>query len=192
MPSPLSTDQLLALAHTYWRSDTTYDLRQERSPETERREERWEQALREIGRWHALLRDLRAELPRFTIGDGTATPDACFRCVVYPVKGDPLPPFGWAVVGCVSILAPLYIVYGVRYEDTSQTRGRPKLCFEPLPPEMKPSADILSKKFEETLGLTKLPRELAETPVPLFVEWVEPPRTTLFHALFTNAPDNLP
>ncbi len=41
-------------------------------------------------------------------------------------------------------------------------------------------------------GSSKLPREVAETPVRLFVQWVEPPETTLFHALFSNEPDNVP
>jgi hypothetical protein len=67
-----------------------------------------------------------------------------------------------------------------------------KLMFEPFPLEMDLSANVIARKIEATFGFSKLPRELAETPVPLFVQWVEPPRTTLFHALFTNEPDNVP
>jgi hypothetical protein len=191
----LSKDQLLSIARDYWRSDNDYSLRQEKSPEIVRLEARWEEELGCLDRWHGFLRDLRQELPSFTIGDGTATPDACFRCVAYPVKGQkgqPLPEFRWVVVGCVSIVAPVHIVYAVEYGRDSKTGHGSKLMFEPFPSEMKLPADVIARKIEETFGFSKLPRELAEMPVPLFVQWVEPPRTTLFHALFTNEPDNVP
>jgi hypothetical protein len=188
-----SREQLISIAQNYWRSDKEYQLRQEKSPEDKRREARWDQELKKIDRWHAFLRDVRQELPNFTIGDGTATPDACFRCVAYPVRGHPLPPHHWVVVGCVSILAPIYIVYAVEYGRVgNRTRLNPRLSLEPFPPEMRLPADVFARKFEETFGVGKLPREIAETPVPLFVKWVEPPETTLFHALFTNEPDNVP
>jgi hypothetical protein len=189
----LSTEQLLAIARTYWRADKSYELRQEKSPEAARLEVRWNQALARVDRWQAFLRELKQELPDFTIGDGTATPDACFRCVVYPVKGRPLPPFDWIVVGCVSILAPIYIVYGVEYGRVgNRKRLNPRLRFEPFPSGMRHPADVIARKIEESFGVSKLPRERAETPVPLFVQWVEPPETTLFHALFTNEPHNVP
>ena len=194
----LSREQLLSIARNYWRPDNDYSVRQEKSPETMRLEARWEEELEQPERWRGLLRHLRQELPSFTIGDGTATPDACFRCVAYPVKGQPLPAFRWVVVGCVSIVAPIYIVYAVDYGRDSKARYGVearhdfKLMFEPFPPEMELPANVIARKIEATFGFSKLPRELAETPVPLFVQWVEPPRTTLFHALFTNEPDNVP
>ena len=187
------TEHLISIAREYWRPDKNYQLRQEKSPEDRKREARWAEELKKIDGWHSFLRDLRQELPNFTIGDGTATPDACFRCVAYPVKGRPLPPHHWVVVGCVSILAPVYIVYSVKYGRVGdRTRLNPRLDFEPFPPEMDLPARIIAKKIEETFGASKLPREIAEIPVPLFVKWVEPPETTLFHALFTNEPDNVP
>jgi hypothetical protein len=190
---PLSTEQLISIAREYWRPDKDYRLRQERSPEDNRLDARWEQELKRIDRWHAFLRELRQQLPNFTIGDGTATPDACFRCVAYPAKGRPMPPHNWIVVGCVSILAPIYIVYGVKYGRVGNRTGlNPRVVFEPFPPEMQLPAGLIARKIEETFGVSKLPREVAETPVPLFVKWVEPPETTLFHALFTNEPANVP
>ncbi|HEX8824792.1 MAG TPA: hypothetical protein VF794_33035 [Archangium sp.] len=189
----LSTEQLISLARTYWRPDKDYQLRQEKSPEDRRLDARWTEELKRIDRWHAFLRDLRQALPSFTIGDGTATPDACFRCVAYPSRGRLQRPDPWIVVGCVSILAPLYIVYSVKYGRVgNRTRLNPRLGFEPFPPEMKSPAEVIARKIEETFGVSKLPREIAETPVPLFVGWVEPPETILFHALFTNEPDNVP
>lgn len=104
-----------------------------------------------------------------------------------------MPPHNWIVVGCVSILAPIYIVYSVQYGRVGNRMGlNPRVGFEPFPPEMQPMADLIARRIEETFGVSKLPREIAETPVPLFVKWVEPPETTLFHALFTNEPDNVP
>ncbi len=104
-----------------------------------------------------------------------------------------MPPHNWIVVGCVSILAPIYIVYCVKYGRVGSRTGlNPRLGFEPFPSEMELPANIISRKIEETYGVSKLPREIAETPVPLFVQWVEPPETTLFHALFTNEPVNVP
>lgn len=188
----LSAEQLLSIARNYWRSDRYHHLTQEMSPEAHRLEARWEQELRKLDQWHAFLDELEQALPGFTIGDGTATPDACFRCVAYPVTGRPLPPFDWVVVGCVSILAPIYMVYGVEYERDGRTRRGSRISFEPLPPRMRLAADVLARKIEATFGVSALPRELAETPVPLVVEWKEPPETTLFHALFTNQPESVP
>jgi len=189
----LSTEHLLEIARNYWRADKDYELRQEKSPEFARFEARWNQALEGIERWREFLRELKQELPDFTVGDGTATPDACFRCVAYPVRGRPLPPFDWVVVGCVSILAPIYIVYGVEYGRVgTRKRLNPRVRFEPFPSEMRHPADVIARKLEQSFRVDKLPRESAETPVPLVVQWVEPPETTLFHALFTNEPGNVP
>jgi hypothetical protein len=191
-PEPLSVEQLLSIARSYWRFDKEYHYRIDSSPEHVRLCARWDEALKKHEQWLDILEELERELPGFSVGDGTATPDACFRCIAYPGTR-PLPAVNWLVVGCVSILAPLYIVYGVRYGQVrDRKRLDPQLFFEPLPPEMRAPADVISRKLEETYGYSKLPAELARTPVPLFVQWVEPPETTLFHALFTNEPDNVP
>lgn len=189
---PLSAEQLLGIARKYWRSDKDYYLRQETSPETQRLQGLWEQKLEKIERWKAFLHDLLHELSGFSVGNVVTTADASFRCIAYPVTGTPLPPFNHAVVGCVSIVAPVYIIYGVEYEHIGGTRRNPKIVFEPLPPSMRFPADVIARRIEATFGVSALPRELAETPVPLFVEWKEPPDTTLFHALFTSEPGNLP
>ncbi|MCY1076865.1 hypothetical protein [Archangium lansingense] len=143
-------------------------------------------------RWKAFLSDLQQALPGFTIGNVVTTADASLRCVAYPVTGTHLPPSNQVVVGCVSIVAPVYIIYGVEYERIGGARRHPRIDFEPLPPGMRFPADIMARKIEATFGVSALPREIAETPVPLFVEWKEPPHTTLFHALFTSEPGNLP
>lgn len=191
-PMTPTPEELLTIAREYWRPDRYQHVTQEPSPEDDKREARWEEALQKVDRWHAFLNDLSQALPGFTIGDGTATPDACFRCVAYPVQGRPLPPFDWVVVGCISILAPIYMVYAIEFERAGKERLGAKVRFEPLPPQMRQPADIFARKIEETFGASALPREVAEIPVPLVVEWKEPPETRLFHALFSNQPESVP
>lgn len=67
-----------------------------------------------------------------------------------------------------------------------------RLFLEPLPPEMQAPAKLIARKIEARYGAEALPRELAELRIPLIVEFKEPPETTLFHALFTSQPENLP
>lgn len=185
----LSKEKLLTIARTYWRSDEQYELRGEHSPEYTRLAERWEEELTKISRWWAFLEELEKELPDFTIGDGTATINACFRCLAYSGKN---PPHAFAVVGCVSILAPVYMVHGVRYEIVEGERRNPWVSFEPLPPDMRSPADVIARKIETTFGAAALSPELAATPVPLIVQWTKPPETTLFHALFASQPERIP
>jgi hypothetical protein len=96
------------------------------------------------------------------------------------------------VVGCVSILAPVYTVYGVRFEYGETTRVLREVTFDPRRPEIRAPAEVITERIEAVFGFSALPREFAETPVPLFVQWKQPPDTTLFHALFTNEPGSLP
>ncbi|WNG59135.1 hypothetical protein F0U59_33685 [Archangium gephyra] len=138
------------------------------------------------------MKDLQQELPEFSIGNVVTTADASFRCISYPVTGNPLPPVNQAVVGCVSIVAPVYIIYGVEYDLIGEERRHPRVVFDPLLPGMRFPARVMARRIEAAFGVSVLSREIAETPVPLFVEWKEPPDTTLFHALFTSEPGNLP
>ncbi len=187
-----SVDQLISIAKNYWSSSKEYYLRQEPSPEAKRLHERWEQELQRVDRWWAFLDELEKELPGFDIGDATATPDACFRCVAYPTRARPQPAVRWVVVGCVSLLAPVYTVYGVQFEYGETTRTFKAMALDSLQPEIRAPAEVIARKLEATFGVSALSREVAERPVPLFVQWREPPETTLFHALFTSEPASLP
>lgn len=187
-----SREQLISIAKDYWSSNEEYHSKQEITPEAKRLHERWELELKKMDRWWAFLEGLERELPGFPIGDATATPDACLRCVVYPSRARPLPALYWAVVGCISILAPVYTVYGVQFEYSETTRVFKAMDFDPHRHEIRTRAEVIARKIEATSGFSALPREIAETPVPLFVQWKKPPETTLFHALFTNEPGRLP
>lgn len=195
----ISAEYLLSVARNYWRSDHEFDGKLERSPELERFQGLWEEKLEKIDEWWVLHDELRAALPHLKIGDATSTVDACFRCLVYadqqPVSEDPedeLRSRCWAVVGCVSILAPVYTVYGVQYDYKGREWIARRVFFDPLPPEMWAPSEIVARKIEELFGVEALPREIAETRIPLIVERREPPDTTLFHALFTSRPESVP
>ncbi|HEX5753694.1 MAG TPA: hypothetical protein VFZ09_46320 [Archangium sp.] len=198
---PISAEELLAVVRQYWRSDHEFDDKLERSPELKRFHAVWKQALKNLDQWRALMDELRVELPHLNIGHPTATCDPCFKCMVYtnqePVSSDPYDDEPrsrlWTVVGCLSVLAPVYTVYGVQYDYKGRdVRGSARVFFDPLPPEMQAPAEVIARKIEARYRAEALPRESAEIRVPLIVHFKEPPETTLFHALFTPEPENLP
>lgn len=190
----VSSERLLAIAQKYWRADRQYDDALVNAPEYDRLGDLWEQQWRDDPeRWFSFLDALARALPDFTIGDATpGSTSGAFRCVAYAESPRKPPPFRFALVGCVSILAPLYTVYGVEYDFVGRERHNPRLSFEPFPPEMREPAEVIARKIEATFGVHALPREVADTPIPLIVHHKEPPETTLFHAFFNSQPDNIP
>jgi hypothetical protein len=188
----LTFEHLLSIARRYWPSTLEQYLHPESSPEVARFHALWEQELQKMEQWGACVRALNRDLPGFTLGNVTAPVDACLRCAAYPETPFERPGLRWVVVGCVSILAPVYTLYGVQYAYSDTKRIGHKVFFEPLPPEMQAPADIIAQGLESTFGVSKLPRQLAETPVPLFVDPQQPPNTTLFHALFISQPESVP
>lgn len=189
---PLLFDDLLSIARNYWPSTKDAYLKQEVSPELARLQGLWEQELRGLDRWWTLLDEVGKALPGFTLGDATATRDACFRCVAYPSDAPSPSKPRWVAVGCLSILAPVSFVYGVQLDYRGAERVSQQARFGPLPPEVRHAADVITRKLAATFGATELPRELAQLRVPLFVEFKEPPETLLVHALFTSSPESIP
>jgi hypothetical protein len=188
----LTAEQLLSITRNYWPSDLESSLKPEGSPEVARLHDLWGKELKKMRQWAEFVRALNEDLPEFTVGNITATFDACLRCGAYPRTNRPPSSSGWVVVGCVSILAPVYAIYGMQYEYSGEKRFGEEVFFEPLPARMRAPADIIARKLEATFGVSALPRELADTSVPLFVDSRKPPHTTLFHALFTSQPDSVP
>lgn len=187
---PLSAEQLLAIARNYFRSDKEYENKLVNSPEHIRLCDLWDEKLKKLDQWWAFLEELEKELPGFTIGDGTATANTSFRCSAYPPR-DPTYLRPWVVVGCVSILAPIYTVYGVQFEYSGKKHSGYKVFLDVLPPEMRYPAEVIARRLEATFEVRALPHEIAQTPIPLIVDWKEPPHTTLFHALFTSEPQSI-
>jgi hypothetical protein len=186
-----SAEELLVIARRYWPTDNSYALRHERSPETQRLHAQWKQEQRRVEAWRALLPELRRDLPGFSIRDNTSTLDAGFRCAAYAPAARGKPPLEWGVIGCMSLIAPVYTVYGVHLEYRDKKRVREQVFLGELPHEMREPAAVMARRLESTFGVSALPLEVAALPVPLLVEWKAPPVTTLFHALFTSEPENV-
>ncbi|XXF80681.1 hypothetical protein P2318_13285 [Myxococcaceae bacterium GXIMD 01537] len=189
---PPSIQELLVLAGRYWRSDDLYYRRNEKSPESLRLDALWRDSMPLMESWRAMLEDLRRQRPDFTFGEITTTADTCFRCGAYPPGAAAQPTRRWAVVGCMSIIAPVYSVYAVRHDYLHGEVVDIHLLFDPLPPELRADARLLAEHIETRFRIDALPPELAALPVPLFVELKEPPHTTLFHALFSSQPTSIP
>jgi|GEM_PF-589503 len=194
---PLTAESLTALVHNYYRADRDFDLRLENSPEAERFLSLWvQERTNKMDQWDAFVDELQSALPQLDVSNITSTCDASFRCAVYSqTESMPLvrrPVSRWVVVGCVSILAPVYAVYGLQFSYPGGRRTTDQVFLEALPPEMQVPAEIVARKLEATFGVTALPHELARTPIPLIVEFKEPPYTTLFDALFISIPDSVP
>ncbi len=190
-PTP-STEDLIKIVQKYYDSSNAFHFTLEPSPEESRREELWSKWIEHREPWSALRASLRSELPNYETGETYSSADGGPRCIIYPPKHLRTPSSNWLVVGCVSLLAPVYFVYGV---ERDYTEGRPrniKASFEPPPPNMSLPAQVMARTLETSFGLSAVPREVAETPVHLFAGNLEPPRTTLFHTLFTNAPESIP
>jgi hypothetical protein len=192
----LTVEELLSRARPYWPTDPECVMRGEDTQETARRFALWDREVKQRGgEWYAMLADLRQELPGFGVHMVTAPSDTCFSCSAYPPKEQEKPPLVQLVVGCMSMIAPVYMVYGLHYESRPKKfykNSNHQLFFEELPPELRGPADAVARRIESRFGASRLPPDLAATPVPLCVDILCPPHATLFHALFTTHPDSIP
>ncbi|REG30866.1 hypothetical protein ATI61_106336 [Archangium gephyra] len=138
--------------------------------------------------WEEFLRRLRAVFSGHPVSDVTYPfADACSRCCVY--LKTPLPDGGRVVtrvVGAVSILAPLYLVYVTTQRvGSDDTATRPQLEFTPTG-EAKSFADTVARLIEQVFGYRPFPMELADIPLPdLRVESLHE-SATLLGALFAD------
>lgn len=190
----LSLVELIERVRPYRRTDDVYASRHERSPEDERLYALWSQEDHQLEQWEALLAQLRADLPRYRVEDVSHPRDAGFRCTVDPPTGERSELHRRVVIGCMSLLAPVYMIYGLQYPRRHRQGSvdEPMLFFGELPHSMREPAAVLARRMEARFNVTALPAELASTPVPFYVDWRVPPDTTLFHALFSSEPDNVP
>ncbi|WP_233595501.1 MULTISPECIES: hypothetical protein [Corallococcus] len=91
----------------------------------------------------------------------------------------------------MSILAPVFTVYGIAFKYEGHKRSDARLHVGPMPDAMAQTAILVAKELEARFGVHALPQAVAATPAPVVVEWKKPPHTTLFDALFTSEPDNV-
>ncbi|WP_223642127.1 hypothetical protein [Corallococcus sp. EGB] len=189
-----STEELLVIARRYWRADQAYDFRLDPSPEYLRYEALWNEKRKEFGRWVALLEEIQEALPDGKVWDYTPpTANPSFGALVYPRHEKIMhrPQKVWVVAGYLSILAPVYTVHCIRKEYLGTQLRSTKVFLGPIPLELQGIADTVARHIETEYGATALPLEVAQTPVPLYVNLMKPPQTTLLHALFTSEPENI-
>ncbi|WP_434388151.1 hypothetical protein [Melittangium boletus] len=141
--------------------------------------------------WLAFRDEIGSKLPEYVIGETYSSHDGGPRCIIYPPDDLRTHSSDWTVVGCLSLLAPVYFIYGLERERQTKVR-RYKVSFETPPPHMSLPAKIIARTIEASFGASALPRAVANTPVQLFVGNLAPPKTTLFHALFTDEPETIP
>jgi hypothetical protein len=192
MSFPPSTEDLVRIVRNYYNSSSDFLFMSEPSPEENRRQVLWMQWMENMEPWTAFRARLRAELPNYKTGEACSSADGGPRCVVYPPRKSWFPQANWEVVGCVSLLAPVYFVYGVEYDYIDGRTQNYKASFGPPPSNMVLPTQVVARVIEEIFGFSALSREQAETPVPLYAGLLEPPETTLFHTLFTSAPGSVP
>ena len=187
--------ELIRIAHQHYPPGSTVFIDIDRAtPEFQRWSEAWDKALA-WDRWASLLNELRAAFPGRPVGNVTQPGlSACLRCCVY--LEDPLPEGGRVLTrlaGAVSVLAPLYFVYGtVQHIRADDTWTRPQFFLQP-PDEIRPHAELLVQHLERVLGYQPFPLELANEPVPgrcvYFFNGGEP---SLLDALLGRDRGNLP
>jgi hypothetical protein len=197
-----------------------------RTPELQRWQETWSQAL-EAEPWVALRNALRAEFPGHELGThAPAYHSACYTCIAYlpmrpsaPASGRPL----IRVAGAISLLAPVYLVYGTVEPPPADRSERDQLLktaleelrnvgsweerfarfTQAIPPaqqlhlrpteEMAPTAAVMARVIERTLGHRPFPVELATLPVPdIRVPSLHSEGPTLLSALFSSDLASLP
>jgi hypothetical protein len=191
----LTVEELIARASHYWPADFEWHERGARAPENDRRLALCKQQWQLRGeQWSALVADVRQELPGYAIRDATAPSEPCFRCAIRPPKEELKPGLEQVVVGCLSMIAPVYAVYAFQCEYRRGKRlqnSNERLFLDQLPPEMRKPADVVARKIEARFGVERLTPEVAATPVPLYVDITFPPHATLFHALISEQPDSI-
>ncbi|WP_434388157.1 hypothetical protein [Melittangium boletus] len=188
-----SKEDLLALVQNFYASSGETLYTPVVGPETQQLHAVWAKRLEDMTPWNDFLDGVERALPGFIVGDTLSTSDGGLRCMLYPPKPVRSPEAHWIVVGCVSLLAPVYTVYCVeRTHMGDGSRQDRAAAITHAPISMQSPAQVLAKKIEARFGATPISPEDAQAAVPLFVGARHPSEATLFHALFTSEPEIIP
>jgi hypothetical protein len=169
--STAEKENLIQIAHTYY-------------PEGQPWEQAWDRAI-EWKECDTLIQALQAVFPtdraaRFM----QPRMAACVYCILLlesrDLDGRQLLT---RIVGAISILAPLYLVYVTKESiDATQPLPPPRAIFSPEGPE-KSHASILAQLIEQHLGYRPFPLELANVPLPdIHVDFLHSDQPTLLTA----------
>lgn len=171
MSQDLSARALVALVHRYYpahlvsEDDPRYDASEEAQRLTALRSAEWENS----GPWNAFVLRLREE---FTARRVWELPYLIYEPVRYvrvTVPGTGLTPGEGElkeVVCMLSVLAPVYCIFGSHQRTKNRRMVWNEMHFPPLPPEYQPLEARLASLLESTFGVTRLPNDVLFTPVP--------------------------
>lgn len=165
------------------------------TPQGQRWESAWDRAM-DWRECEALIHAVQEAFPSHRAG-GFMQPRivACLYCILV------LEPFGpehartrTRIVGAISVLAPLYLVYVTTEPAGPVRRPSPpaRLSFVPRDAE-RPYTDAMARLIEQHLGYRPFPLELADVPLPdIRVDFLHNEPPTLLTALFANHLESLP
>lgn len=173
------------------------------TPEFKRWHEAWTQAVRETEPWRVLLNGLRPQFPTLQFGSYTpAYMSGGYACILYLRQPQTNGREGFRfirVAAAISLLAPLYFVYGTiqvttpipleertpwKSHDPHERFSAPELFLQPTE-EMQPYADMLARHVEQAFNHRPFPLELADVPVPdIRVPYLNGEQATLMNAFF--------
>ncbi|WP_309889903.1 hypothetical protein [Archangium sp.] len=200
--SAFTREELIRLARSFYPTgypietddDSEPVLAYQRTPEYARWEAAWEAAMN----WKecdTLIQEVMAAFPSHHVGRFSQPRMA--SCV-YSIVSEEKPDLSGGqrvtrVVGALSVLAPVYLVYVMKeLRDASGRSSRPRLSFTPSGEE-KLSAHTLARLIERHLGYRPFPLEWADVPLPeVRVGYLHTKPATLLTALFSDDLENLP
>ncbi|HZI12552.1 MAG TPA: hypothetical protein VE153_19370 [Myxococcus sp.] len=165
MSQDLSPKALVDLAHRYWPANllSTDDPRYTTSEEIQRQKALRDTAWKDSGSWAAFLERLEQEMPGCAPWDlPYLLHEPCRYCrISLPGPGEV------RELACmVSILAPVYVLFGSRQRYESERMVWNEVSFPPLPDGFQPQESTLARLVETQLGCTRLDRDALFTPVP--------------------------
>jgi hypothetical protein len=169
-PPPPSAAHLLELVHRFYPANLHEDdPRYKQSEEDQRLVEIRAAAWAKRHAWKQCLSHLRMELPQCQVEDWTVLQsDSCWRVRVYLPGTVPVEGGGQefrAVVGLVSFLAPVSVIYTSFHQRVGDLWRPAALFYEPRP-ETQDVAEVVEGALNAVLGVAPLPRETLFTPVP--------------------------
>lgn len=206
----VTAEELLGIARRYYPSQEVPPAESERTPEFQRWGEAWAGAV-ESRPWSMLLDALRAELPGHEVSAYTpAYVTSAYACIIgrREPRADGADGYRFVrVAGAVSLLAPVYLVYGTcqlvtpfsaeeratrPWREERERRSPPELSLPPTE-EMQSHADTLARCIEHHLGYRRLPLEVARVRLSdLRVHYLhEGQEPTLLNAFFFDDLENL-
>ncbi|MFP2904883.1 hypothetical protein ACLESD_07480 [Pyxidicoccus sp. 3LFB2] len=187
-----SLQALVELAHQYWPANlvSSDDIRYVTSGEIQRQTALREAALKDSSQWNALLEQLGQTLPGCEPWELPYLLHEPCRYVRISVPGQGLTKGAGELTelaAMVSVLAPVYALFGSRqrYEDERMVWN--ELYFPPLPAEFQPREATLARLIEAQLGCTRLANDVLFTPVPdLKVQHLRLGEARLIDCLFST------